>query len=73
MGGLVKKSDNDEMAPMMTVTEVARLLHIHGSTLRRWTDRGLIGAYRVSTRGDRRFKREDVARFLAKLANKERS
>jgi len=63
----MKKSGNHEMAPMMTVAEVARLLHVHRSTLRRWTDRGLIRSYRISARGDRRFNREDIARFLAEL------
>ena len=63
---------NDKtLGPLLTVKEVARLLHIHSNTVRRWSDRGLIRAYRISSRGDRRFKREDIARFLAELnANK---
>ena len=55
------------MGPMMTVKEVARLLHIHSNTVRRWSDRGIIRAYRITHRGDRRFRREDIARFLAEL------
>ena len=59
---------NDKtLGPLLTVKEVARLLHIHSNTVRRWSDRGLIRAYRISSRGDRRFKREDIARFLAEL------
>ena len=63
---------NDKtLGPLLTVKEVARILHIHSNTVRRWSDRGLIRAYRISSRGDRRFKREDIARFLAELnANK---
>ena len=63
---------NDKtLGPLLTVKEVARILHIHTNTVRRWSDRGLIRAYRISSRGDRRFKREDIARFLAELnANK---
>lgn len=52
---------------MLTVREVARLLHIHPNTLRRWSDRGRIRAYRITPRGDRRFKRGDIAHFLAEL------
>jgi len=59
--------NDNEIGPMLTVREVARLLHIHGNTVRRWSDRGLIRAYRISRRGDRRFRQEDVAHFLAEL------
>jgi excisionase family DNA binding protein len=56
-----------QIGPMLTVKEVARLLHVHSNTVRRWSDRGLIRAYRISRRGDRRFRREDIAHFLAEL------
>jgi excisionase family DNA binding protein len=52
---------------MLTVREVADLLHIHANTVRRWSDRGVLRAYRIAQRGDRRFRREDVARFIADL------
>jgi excisionase family DNA binding protein len=55
------------MSGMLTVREVARLFHIHPNTLRRWSNNGRIKAYRITPRGDRRFKREEVARFLAEL------
>ncbi len=57
----------NEIRPMLTVREVARLLHIHSNTVRRWSDQGLIKAYRITRRGDRRFRREDIANFLAEL------
>jgi excisionase family DNA binding protein len=56
---------NNEMMPMLTVKDVARLLHIHVNTLRRWSDPGIIRAYRITRRGDRRFREEDIAGFLA--------
>jgi excisionase family DNA binding protein len=58
---------NNPMEPMLTVREVASLLNIHSNTVRRWSERGIIRAYRISRRGDRRFRREDIARFLAEL------
>ncbi len=62
---------DNQMGPMLTVREVARLLHIHSNTVRRWSNRGRIRAFRITPRGDRRFRREDIARFLAELnANK---
>jgi excisionase family DNA binding protein len=53
-----------EIGPLMTIREVANLLHIHSNTVRRWADRGIIKAYRITSRGDRRFRREDITRFL---------
>ena len=58
---------DDQFGILLTVREVARLLHIHSNTVRRWSDQGLIRAYRISHRGDRRFKRGDIARFLAEF------
>ncbi len=58
------RGDN-KITPMLTVKEVARLLHVHSNTVRRMSDNGLIQTYRISPRGDRRFKREDIADFLA--------
>ena len=55
------------MEPMLTTTEVSRLLHVHPNTLRRWSDRGIIRTYRIGPRADRRFRQDDIARFLAQL------
>jgi excisionase family DNA binding protein len=57
----------DKIDPMLNIKEVAQLLHVHSNTIRRWADQGLINAYRINRRGDRRFRREDVVNFLAKL------
>jgi len=57
----------NQLGPLLTVREVAKLLHIHNNTVRRWSDQGIIKAYRISRRGDRRFNRDDIARFLAKF------
>ena len=58
---------DSKIGPMLTVREVARLLHIHSNTVRRWSDRGLLRAHRITHRGDRRFRREDIGRFLAEM------
>jgi excisionase family DNA binding protein len=60
-------ANDEQMDDMLTVREVARLLHVHPNTLRRWSNNGRIKAYRITLRGDRRFKRNDIARFLAKF------
>jgi excisionase family DNA binding protein len=59
--------NGEQIDEMLTIRQVARLLHVHPNTLRRWSSDGRIKAYRITSRGDRRFRREDVARFLAEL------
>jgi excisionase family DNA binding protein len=56
---------HEDIVPMLTVKGVARLLHIHVNTVRRWSDQNILKSYRITRRGDRRFRREDIACFLA--------
>lgn len=49
---------------MLTVQDVAILLNIHENTVRRWSDNNILKAYRITKRGDRRFRREDINKFL---------
>jgi len=57
----------NEIKPMLTVKDVAHLLHIHVNTARRWSDQGIIKSYRITRRGDRRFRREDILRYLSEF------
>jgi excisionase family DNA binding protein len=51
--------------PMLTTSDVARLLNVHINTVRRWSNQGTLKTYRIGARGDRRFRREDIANFLS--------
>ena len=51
--------------PMLTTSEVARILNLHINTIRRWSNQGILKAYRIGSRGDRRFKKEDIDNFFA--------
>ncbi len=53
---------------MLTTGDMARLFSVHGSTVRRWSNQGIIKAYRIGPRGERRFRREDVAALLLERA-----
>ena len=55
---------NRTVNPMLTSDDVAHLLHIHISTVRRWADMGILSAYRIGPRRDRRFRQEDIESFL---------
>lgn len=60
-------NNGEDISEMLTIREVARLFHVHPNTLRRWSNNGRIRAYRITPRGDRRFKREEIVHFLAEL------
>ena len=54
---------------MLTIGEVAQLLHVHINTVRRWNNQGIIKAYRIGPRGVRRFRQQDISDFLTSSQN----
>ncbi|MFC1980687.1 helix-turn-helix domain-containing protein [Chloroflexota bacterium] len=58
----------ERISTMLTTGEVARLCGVNASTVRRWSEQGIIKCYRIGSRGDRRFRREDVAVFYLERA-----
>jgi excisionase family DNA binding protein len=54
----------DTTKAMLTIREASRLLNVHTNTLRRWAEQGLVKAYRIGPRGDRRFRHKDIAALL---------
>ncbi len=49
---------------MLTPGDVARILNVHINTVRRWSNLGVLKNFRIGPRGDRRFLKEDVDKFL---------
>ena len=67
LNGVVKKKPKPRRVdPPLTTRDVARRLNVHVNTVRRWSKQGILEAYPVGPRGDRRFKREDIDRLFAK-------
>ncbi len=60
-----------EITSLLTSSDVARLLNIHINTVRRWSNDGKLRAYRIGSRGDRRFQQSDIAVFLARKTQAE--
>jgi excisionase family DNA binding protein len=59
--------------PMLTTSDVARLLNIHINTVRRWSNQGRLKTYRIGSRGDRRFQQEDINSFLMQKSKSKKS
>ena len=49
---------------VLTVKEAAELLGVHINTVRNWSDRLILPAYRIGPRQDRRFPRDVIVAFL---------
>ena len=49
---------------LLKIREVAEMLGVNAETLRRWDRSGKLKAVIISTRGDRRYKQEDIERYL---------
>jgi len=58
-------ANHRKIDPMLTTSDVAYLLNVHINTVRRWSNQGILRAYRIGSRGDRRFRQEDIAIFLS--------
>lgn len=49
---------------LLTLSQASELLQVHPNTLRAWDKKGYLKAVRIGTRGDRRFKKEDVMKIV---------
>ena len=62
---MVKQMTNN-VESMLTTSDVSRILNVHINTVRRWSNQGVLKSYRIGSRGDRRFMRDDIDQFLAR-------
>lgn len=54
----------DDLPELLTLDEVSRILRVSKITLKRWGKKGKLPAIRINSRGDRRYKKQEVMRFL---------
>lgn len=55
-----------DMPEVLTLQQACEVLNCHPNTLRNWDRRGLLTAIRFGSRGDRRYKKEDILKLLNK-------
>lgn len=56
--------ENDELSELLTIRQAAKILNVNVETLRRWDKKGKLEAIRISSRGDRRYRKEDIKKFI---------
>lgn len=49
---------------LLKIREAALLLGVNPETLRRWDRDGILVAVKVGKRGDRRYQKEDIEKFI---------
>lgn len=59
-----KDIDLSNLPDLLTVREVADLLRVSILTIKRWGKRGKLPAIRINSRGDRRYRKEQVLYLL---------
>lgn len=53
-----------ETPEYLTIRQACELLQVHPNTLRSWDKKGVLKAHRIGVRGIRRYKREDLIKFM---------
>lgn len=62
---MVKKENKFKDLPdILTLQQASDILNVHPNTLRNWDNQGVLKAVRYGKRGDRRYRKEDVAKIL---------
>lgn len=51
---------------ILTLQQACEVLNCHPNTLRQWDNKGILKAMRFGTRKDRRYRKEDIVKFLNK-------
>ncbi len=54
----------NDLPDYLTLKQACELLQVHPNTLRNWDNNGVLKAIRIGVRGVRRYKREDLIKFM---------
>lgn len=54
----------EKLPEILTLKQACEVLNCHANTLRKWDNSGFFKAIRFGARKDRRYRKEDIAKFL---------
>ncbi len=58
------KKTEQEVPELLTLQEACDVLKVHPNTLRQWDKLGTLPAIRIGTKRVRRYRKEDIIKFL---------
>jgi len=53
-----------QVSELLTLSEASQILKVHPNTLRKWDRKGILKAVRFGQRGDRKYKKDEIAKLL---------
>jgi len=56
--------NTEKLPDILTLKQACEVLNCHANTLRNWDNQGKIKSIRFGSRGDRRFKKEDILKLV---------
>ena len=60
------ENNSEKMPELLSLKEACDVLKCHSNTLRQWDKKGILVAIRFGERKDRRYRKEDIMKFLNK-------
>ena len=63
-----KKATRNDPDALLTTAQVADFLNVHVNTARRWSNKGILEAYRIGPRGDRRLSGETLTNCYGRVS-----
>ena len=64
MSDYKKRLNLESLPDLLTVREVAEVLRVSPLTIKRWGKKGKLPALRINSRGDRRYRKEQILMLL---------
>lgn len=56
----------NQLPNVLTLQQACEVLNCHPNTLRNWDNKGTLKAIRFGSRGDRRYKKENILKILSR-------
>jgi excisionase family DNA binding protein len=56
--------NRSQLPELLSLAEASEILKAHPNSLRKWDRDGILKAVRFGKRGDRRYRREDLEKFI---------
>lgn len=60
-----REQSEGEVPELVTLGEACEILKVHPNTLRQWDKKGILPAIRLGQKRVRRYRKEDLIRFLS--------